>query len=611
MADRFQAAALDALIAPLAKLRDAILAAARRHAADIERVPTARHRSAENLVHYVALRHFDLRALQHRLATLGLSSLGRCESNVLANLDAVLTALHRLAERLWDLDGPPTNPSPESDEQLERNAVELLGPPREGRGVRIMVTMSAEAADDLEFTRKLIHAGMDIARINSAHDQPSVWERIATNVRAAAAAEGTSCRILFDLSGPKLRTGAFPDGGRVKRVKPRRDELGLVVEPGRTRLAARGTTDREIACESVEGALFDQARPTDVIEVDEPSLRIRRVVVERNEGGVLDVRCDKSVRFQTDRALRLVRDGAVIALGRVGELPPVTRSIRLRRGDELIVGRADLPPRDVPRAPDGRPLAAGRIPSTLGNALEQVKPGDRIWFDDGRIGGVVAETIDEGLRVRIEVAPARGARLGPDKGINLPDTQLGLPRPTPQDIQDLGFAVAHADMVGFSFVEQPADVLRLVELLESRGGSHLGIILKIETRRAFEALPRLILTGLRSPPLGVMVARGDLAVEVGFSRLAEVQEEILWLCEAAHVPVIWATQVLETLAKSGLPTRAEVSDAAMGVRAECVMLNKGPFIVDAVTLLDDVLHRMRAHHSKKRSMLRRLESFEA
>ena len=103
-----------------------------------------------------------------------------------------------------------------------------------------------------------------------------------------------------------------------------------------------------------------------------------------------------------------------------------------------------------------------------------------------------------------------------------------------------------------------------------------------------------------------MVARGDLAVEVGFERLAEVQEEILWLCEAAHIPVIWATQVLENMAKSGRPSRAEVSDAAMSGRAECVMLNKGPYIDEAVRFLAGVLERMEAHQSKRRNMMRRL-----
>jgi pyruvate kinase len=97
---------------------------------------------------------------------------------------------------------------------------------------------------------------------------------------------------------------------------------------------------------------------------------------------------------------------------------------------------------------------------------------------------------------------------------------------------------------------------------------------------------------------------------MGFERLAEVQEEILWLCEAAHVPVVWATQVLETMAQTGRPSRAEVTDAAMSGRAECVMLNKGPHVVEAVRFLDDVLRRMQRHQKKKRAMLRKLSISE-
>ena len=147
----------------------------------------------------------------------------------------------------------------------------------------------------------------------------------------------------------------------------------------------------------------------------------------------------------------------------------------------------------------------------------------------------------------------------------------------------------------------------LLAQLERLEAKDIGIILKIENRQAFEALPELLLAALNHPPVAVMIARGDLGVEVGFERLAEVQEEILWLCEAAHVPVIWATQVLETLAKNGLPTRAEVTDAAMAGRAECVMLNKGPYIEAAISFLDDVLSRMQQHQSKKTAMLRRLK----
>ncbi|MFO7813466.1 MAG: pyruvate kinase, partial [Pelovirga sp.] len=95
--------------------------------------------------------------------------------------------------------------------------------------------------------------------------------------------------------------------------------------------------------------------------------------------------------------------------------------------------------------------------------------------------------------------------------------------------------------------------------------------------------------------------------ECGYERLAEVQEEILWVCEAAHVPVIWATQVLERLAQKGLPSRAEISDVVMAHRAECVMLNKGPHISEAVEVLDNILNRMQSHQRKKRAMLRELK----
>ena len=106
------------------------------------------------------------------------------------------------------------------------------------------------------------------------------------------------------------------------------------------------------------------------------------------------------------------------------------------------------------------------------------------------------------------------------------------------------------------------------------------------------------MTAAQRKRVAMVVARGDLGVEIGFERLAEVQEEMLWLCEAAKVPVIWATQVLESLAKNGLPSRAEVTDAAMSARAECVMLNKGPYIGHALRFLADVSRRMTEHSQK-------------
>ncbi|MFT6809421.1 MAG: pyruvate kinase [Saprospiraceae bacterium] len=129
---------------------------------------------------------------------------------------------------------------------------------------------------------------------------------------------------------------------------------------------------------------------------------------------------------------------------------------------------------------------------------------------------------------------------------------------------------------------------------------HLLVESRIENKEAFENLPEILFEGMKRNKIGVMIARGDLAVEIGFERISEVQNQILWLCEAAHVPVIWATQVLENLAQTGMPKRAEISDAAQGAQAECVMLNKGPYINDAIRVLKNILIRMEGHSFKRK-----------
>ncbi len=175
-----------------------------------------------------------------------------------------------------------------------------------------------------------------------------------------------------------------------------------------------------------------------------------------------------------------------------------------------------------------------------------------------------------------------------------------------KDRADLDVIVPLVDMIGFSFVESAAHMRALRDALSQRQATHLGIVAKIETAQAFHRLPEILLAAIGRQPLGVMVARGDLAMEVGPERLTEVQEEILWLADAAHLPVVWATQVLESLAKRGMISRPELTDAAMGERAECVMLNKGPYIGQAVHTLDDILTRMQGHQRKKFALMRAL-----
>jgi pyruvate kinase len=177
---------------------------------------------------------------------------------------------------------------------------------------------------------------------------------------------------------------------------------------------------------------------------------------------------------------------------------------------------------------------------------------------------------------------------------------------TEEDISYLPFVVKHADIVGYSFVRTANDVKQLMKALSKLKRMDIGMVLKIENKEAFNNLPDLLLTAMQWPNIGVMIARGDLAVELGIERISEVQEQILWVCEAAHVPVIWATQILENLAQTGLATRAEITDASMSVRAECVMLNKGPNIMETITTLSNILQRMEAHQNKKQGTLRQL-----
>ncbi len=289
---------------------------------------------------------------------------------------------------------------------------------------------------------------------------------------------------------------------------------------------------------------------------------------------------------------------------------PKLRTGPLDGGDRFRLGDGDVLrlTRDCSPAPvDGD---SPRIGCTLPEVFDHIEVGHRVFFDDGKIGGAVQSVVPEAIDVRIDHPTGRNAKLKAGKGINVPDTDLPISALTDKDLDDLRTVVELADIVELSFVREPADVQRLLDELDRLDAAQLGIVLKIETRPAFEQLPQLVMTAMKRPRVGVMIARGDLAVEVGYERMAELQEEMLWLCESAHLPVIWATQVLEQLAKKGQPSRAEVSDAAMSGRSECVMLNKGPHIDEAVTALDNILSRMGAHLYKKNTLLRTLRSWD-
>lgn len=251
------------------------------------------------------------------------------------------------------------------------------------------------------------------------------------------------------------------------------------------------------------------------------------------------------------------------------------------------------------------------VECTLPEALTASQLGDPVFMDDGKLQAQVDRVEYWGLRTVVTHAPAKGLRLKPERGLNFPHAALGIAALTDKDREDLAFVAAHADGVEFSFVQTAADVAALQDALAAitPDWRRLALILKIERAKAVTNLPEMIVQAAGRQPTAVMIARGDLAVEIGFARTAEMQEEILWLGEAAGVRVIWATQVMEHLIRKGVPSRGEMTDAAMAARAECVMLNKGPFLLEAIEQLEGLAGRMSAHQHKKTPQLRRLKSW--
>jgi pyruvate kinase len=276
---------------------------------------------------------------------------------------------------------------------------------------------------------------------------------------------------------------------------------------------------------------------------------------------------------------------------------------QVRAGDRILLAYGPL-------AEDGAwPFQAN---CSTPEVLRQVGLGASVSIKDGLIQGVVSEVRREGLVVDVTRTPPEGQALKVEKGINFPTTDLVVSPLTADDLRSLDFAAEHADIISYSFVQRPEDIALLQSEIKSRrpDGAPMPIVAKIETRLAFANLPELIVQAAGANPFAVMIARGDLAVEIGYERLSEIQEEILWVCEAAHVPVIWATQVLESLVKLGMPSRGEFTDAAMAERAECVMLNKGPYIAEGIAVLANVLRRMETHRRKRSTQLRPLHAWD-
>lgn len=471
----------EALLKELKDILASMLKAEDQKKESINGVKPHYHKSAINLVDYLALRSQNIELVQKQLHSIGLSSLASSESHIKAQVITIIDWL-----------GPAETTHSEIDaasglKQLQDNITSLLGNAGKDDAPPIMVTFDTNFTDDFQLMCDLLENGMQVARINCAHDDEPAWIKMIENLRKAAAKLNLPCKLYMDLAGPKIRT----------QVVSRKDKHGsLKVEAG------------------------DEITLTDP---DQKAMKDKKIV-----------RC------------------------------------------------------------------------TLPGIVENLKPGHRVYFDDGLFEAVVQTVTGKQAILKITRISAKKPIIKSEKGINFPDTSFRINPITDYDEHCLPFIAQHADMVGFSFVNNAADMQELQTQLGRLHKPELSIIAKIETNQAVNNLPAIILQGMQHNRIGIMIARGDLAVEIGFERMSEIQDEILWICEAAHTPVIWATQVLESMNKDGLATRSEITDAAHAAEADCVMINKGGHTMEVLKTLHNILSRSRKNNFKNRRLFRKL-----
>ncbi len=315
--------------------------------------------------------------------------------------------------------------------------------------------------------------------------------------------------------------------------------------------------------------------------------RIRRMVVAGVDGFRLNmshgdndtrrkwIRLVKKVRRELARPVAIMVDlrGPRIRLGELKE------ERRLRRGEEVLVSATRK---------EGR---GGVLPIDYRGLLRDLRPGQRILLRDGRVELKVLEVIGRRLRCKVK----RGDKVNSFQGVNLPDSVVSAASLSAKDRADIAFAVEHnVDWIALSFVRTAKDIRALQRTLR-RHDSTIPICAKIEHPLGVENLEEII-----QETDSVMVARGDLAVEIGHAKVPIVQRRIIRTCIRRATPVVVATQMLESMIEHAQPTRAEVSDVATAVMESCdaVMLSgetaMGQFPVEACKVMHDIIQQTEA-----------------
>ncbi|HET7746672.1 MAG TPA: pyruvate kinase [Vicinamibacteria bacterium] len=331
-------------------------------------------------------------------------------------------------------------------------------------------------------------------------------------------------------------------------------------------------------------------RRTKIVATIGPASRERRVLEQLVQAGVDVVRLNFSHGTHEDhlKVIQSVRDISA-AVGRPIALlqdlsGPKIRTGRLKGGGPVELKNGSKVTITIDETVEG---TAERISTTYDPLPRDVEPGDKILLDDGNLElRVIRASLEE-----VECEVVHGGPLKQNKGMNLPGVKLSTPALTAKDKVDLEFGVRHGvDYVALSFVRQAADVEECRNLIKSFG-AQTPVIAKIEKREAMDDLPQIL-----EVTDGVMVARGDLGVELSTEEVPTLQKRIIEMANAAGKAVITATQMLESMIENPRPTRAEASDVANAILdgTDAIMLSaetaSGEFPVEAVTTMARIAH---------------------
>ncbi len=256
----------------------------------------------------------------------------------------------------------------------------------------------------------------------------------------------------------------------------------------------------------------------------------------------------------------------------------IDKPLELKQDEEWYIGPTSLQ--------DKYPQYTNYIPTTYKNLVKDCSVGERVLFDDGLLRAIIIEEVDDLLKIKIEV----GGMLKANKGINLPDTIVSAPSFTDKDEKDFYFALEQdIDFIALSFVRKKEDINK-VKFLLHKMKKRIPIIAKVENPEAIDNLYEII----QAADI-VMVARGDMGVELGNHLVPAIQKKIIRWCNEVGKPVITATQMLETMITNFTPTRAEASDVANAVwdGTDLVMLSGetavGKYPVDVVRTMDEII----------------------